>query len=412
MTTLLQSLLQPADPASVEAIARDGLPGARSEAWKYTPLRALERRSFAPAQPASIDAAALAHIDGPRLVFVNGRFDAALSRLGGLPAGIDVQPLSRVLAESEDPRASGFLARRYSGADEVFPRINAALAREGLVLRVGDGVRSEQPLHLVHVGTAADSDQAWHLRHFVELRRDAALTLVEHQLHDAEHAHLANTVSHVHLAQGARLRHVRVQDEAVGSTQLLRTDAVLARDSLYRRTDVELGAALSRHELNVRLEGHHARLEAGGALLADGRRHVDTRLGIDHVAGDTSCELNWRGMADGRGRVVFHGGIEIRAGADGTDAQLQNKNLLLSDNAEIDTQPVLVIHADEVTAAHGATVGQLDPTALFYLRSRGIGLSQARSLLTTAFCREALGADAPQPVVAALEKTLSRMGSA
>ena len=142
--------------------------------------------------------------------------------------------------------------------------------------------------------------------------------------------------------------------------------------------------------LNGRLEGDSATLIANGVLLGDARRHVDTRLGIEHIARDTACGLTWRGIADGRSRVVFHGGIDIRPGADGTDAALSNKNLLLSADAEIDTQPVLVIDADEVKAAHGATVGQLDANALFYLRSRGVPEARARRLLTVAFCREPL----------------------
>ena len=153
---------------------------------------------------------------------------------------------------------------------------------------------------------------------------------------------------------------------------------------MYKRQ----GAALSRHELNVQLRGDRATLTANGVLLADGRRHVDTQLGIEHFARDTRCNLTWRGLAGQRGKAVFHGGITIHAGADGSEAALANKNLLLSADAEIDTQPVLVIHADEVKAAHGATVGQLDATALFYLRSRGLPEAQARALLTGAFCRE------------------------
>ncbi len=142
--------------------------------------------------------------------------------------------------------------------------------------------------------------------------------------------------------------------------------------------------------MNVRLEGEGAALTANGVLFADGKRHLDTRLGIEHIARNTSCQLLWRGLGAGRGRAVFHGGIVIREGADGADANLSNKNLLLSAQAEIDTQPVLVIHADEVQAAHGATVGQLDPTALFYLRTRGLPEVEARALLTAAFCREVL----------------------
>src|SRR5690606_39307604 len=133
-------------------------------------------------------------------------------------------------------------------------------------------------------------------------------------------------------------------------------------------------------------------VHANGVLLADGRRHLDTRLGVDHDTRDSRSELTWRGIGADRGKAVFHGGILIREGADGTDANLSNKNLLLSEGAEIDTQPMLVIHADEVQAAHGAPVGQLDPTAMFYLRSRGIPAERARALLTAAFCREPLSA--------------------
>ena len=376
---------------ALDALLADGLPGLREEAWKYTPLRALERRAFAPAAPAApaFDAALLEGIPAPRLVFANGRFDAAGSDLSGLAPGVDVQPLAQVLASGQ-PRDANFLLRRYERRDEPFARANAALAEDGAVVRVEAGVRQPRPLHLVFVGVPQDGDRAWHLRHFIELREGAALDIVEHQFGAGEHAHLANDVLQLHAGKGAVVRHARVQTDAARATHFERTDAVLARDAQYRRFDLELGAALSRHELNVRLEGDGARLTANGVLLGGGRRHVDTRLGIEHIARDTACDLLWRGIADGRSKVVFHGGIGIRAGADGTDAKLSNKNLLLSADAEIDTQPVLVIDADEVQAAHGATVGQLDPNALFYLRSRGVPADQARRLLTVAFCHEPL----------------------
>ena len=200
------------------------------------------------------------------------------------------------------------------------------------------------------------------------------------------------------------LEHARIQSGSDGATAFLRTQATLQESAHYRRVDLELGGALSRHELNVQLVGDNARADANGVLLADGRRHLDTRLGIEHIARDTSSGLLWRGMATGRGRVVFHGGITIQAGADGTDAKLSNKNLLLAPNAEIDTQPVLVIHADEVEAAHGATVGQLDEEALFYLRTRGLSEREGRILLTEAFTREPLSAVEDPILREALEK--------
>jgi Fe-S cluster assembly protein SufD len=384
-----------------DALLRDGLPAARSEAWKYTPLRALERRGFVAPGHEGIDAsmldARLAAIPAPRMVFVDGRFDAARSDLAALPAGADVQALSRVLREGE-PRDTNFLQRRYAGADALFAVANAALAEDGATIRIDHGVAVDAPLHLVFVASAAMQETAVHLRHFVDLRNEAALTLVEHHIALGEDRGLRNHVLHAHLGQRARLVHARVQDDAEGASSFARTDAVLARDADYRRIDLELGAALSRHELNVRLEGEGARLAANGVLLADGKRHLDTRLGIEHIARDTSCDLLWRGLGAGRGRAVFHGGITIREGADGTNANLSNKNLLLSANAEIDTQPV---------------VGQIDPTALFYLRSRGLPEIDARALLTAAFCREVLAlvddAALRETLTATLDVHLSRV---
>ena len=410
MGALLDSLAAgfEGDAARHAALAdalRDGLPGPRTEAWKYTSLRALERRAFGAAQAVpAIDTALIAEIPAPRLVFVNGVLSSRLSDTAGLPRGVALLPLSEAL--QGNARETAFLGRRFEHSDEVFARLNAALAREGAVLRVEEGVTVEAPIHLVFVGAASGSDIAWHARHLLELRRDARATVVEHVLASDAHANLGNALCHVHLAPGAELRHARVQADSANATLFNRVDAVLGRNARYHRIDLETGAALSRNELNVRLEGEGSRLTANGVLFADGRRHVDTRLGIDHIARDTGCELLWRGLADGRGRAAFHGGIVIRAGADGTEADLSNKNLLLSANAEIDTQPVLEIHADEVKAAHGATVGQLDPTALFYLRSRGLGLDEARRMLTTAFCREAVAGFAGDMLRSGLEATL------
>lgn len=419
MSALLDSLKAGFDalPATPDRAARsaamttalaDGLPQARSERWKYTSLRALAARRFALATPLSLkDSAALGSIPAPRLVFVNGHFDATLSQLQALPTGIRLQALSLAgnnIAES---------AHHYEHGDEVFAKLNQALASDGARLEVDAQTGCDAVLHLVFVGAPVDGHGveghavASHSHHRLTLGANARATVVEHHLAAAEHRHLHNHLFEIVLADGAHLQHARVQQETTGASLIARTDATLGAGAYYQRVDLELGASLSRHELNVRLLGDGARLSSGGALLADGRRHLDTRLGIAHVGRDTACHLLWRGLADERGRVAFHGGILIEAGADGSDAVLSNKNLLLSDSAEIDSQPVLEIHADEVKAAHGATIGQLDATALFYLRSRGIALAQARSLLIAGFLREPLDVLASPALESQLAELLS-----
>lgn len=405
MSALLDSLVEGfdqlalRDAGGLETLRRSaldraletGLPGPRVERWKYTSLRSLERRSFAAAEAVPlVDVEQVALPSAPRLVFANGHYIESLSDIADLPDGVELRPLSDALQHAA-PQELSFLARRFDADDEVFARLNVGLAVEGSVLRVAGGVQCATPVHLVFIGTPAAQDCAWALRHLIELGDGAQLSVIEHHVATLPHAHLHNTLVQVQLGEGATLSHLRIQQDAERATSILRTDVGMAGKANYRRCDLELGAALSRHELNVALHGHDAHLHANGVLFGDGRRHLDTRLGIDHIARDTSCLLEWRGLAGQSSHVVFHGGILIRQGGDGTDAKLSNKNLLLSDQAAIDTQPVLEIHADEVKAAHGATVGNLDPMALFYLRSRGLSEPQANALLTAAFCREVLG---------------------
>jgi Fe-S cluster assembly protein SufD len=405
MSALLESLAQgfeggAAERATLHAVLREGLPRPRSEAWKYTSLRALERRVFAPASGADVDASVLAGIDGPRLVFVNGMYSAGLSRVDGLPAGVTLS--SSMLGEA---------ANVVVHPDAVFAGINAAMARSGATLRIAAGTRVEAPVHLVFVGAAAAQDQAWHLRHAIGIGEGASACIVEHHIASGEHAHLSTSFATVDVARGARLAHLCVQDDAAGATRFARTETRVYDDARYERLDLELGGGLSRHEFGCALLGANASVQGDGVLLGAGRRHLDTRLHIDHAVGDTRCDLTWRGLAADRSRAVLHGGILIRAGADGSNAALSTKNLLLSAQAEIDAQPVLEIHADEVQAAHGATVGGLDPTALFYLRSRGLPEDDARRLLTKAFCRAVLprAHDALRTVAeAALDRALAR----
>jgi Fe-S cluster assembly protein SufD len=377
------------------ALLRDGLPGARVEAWKYTALRALEQRRYAGADAEAatraIDPAcmALPGVEGPRLVFVNGAFRADLSRLDALPEGLTLMPLSQALGSDAEPLRF-FLTRDWAAQADAFARLNAALASDGVVLRVAAGAHIRTPVHVVHVGAAAGADSAWHARNIIELGATATLNLIEHHVGADAHAHLGTLVADVIVREGARLEWLLLQDAAPAAVLMRRNALRLHAGAQVRMHALELGGALVRHQLDAKLQGDGARLETRGVFVPRGRQHLDTRLDIRHEARDTTSAALWRGVADQRGRGVFHGAITVAPGADGTDARLDNKNLLLSPHAEIDTQPVLEIYADEVKAAHGATVGQLDERALFYLRSRGIPHEQARNLLTAAFCRAAL----------------------
>ncbi|MBP1474457.1 Fe-S cluster assembly protein SufD [Frateuria sp. MAH-13] len=374
------------------AFAEAGLPDTRVEAWKYTALRALSQRSFAAgdAQAArrAVDPVALAlpGIEGPALVFVNGVFRADLSLLDDVPPGVSLQPLSGALTHAPDPLRFA-LSRRYREPSDAFARLNGAFATDGAVLRVAAGAKVAAPVRLLFIGAAAERDVAWHVRDLVELGEGAELALIEQHLGAGEQAHLGTRLADFTLHADAALHHVVLQQAGAGSSLVRRSHYRLDARAQAHLHVLELGATLARHDVRAELVGDAAVFHTHGAFLPDGRQHIDTQLAIHHQARNTVSASTWRGVASGRGRGVFRGAIVVNTGADGTDASLNNKNLLLSTQAEIDTKPELEIYADEVKAAHGATVGQLDERALFYLRSRGIPGEQARTLLTTAFAR-------------------------
>jgi len=382
------------------AFAAGGLPDTRVEAWKYTALRGLGQRSFAGGDAAAatrvVDAAtfALPGVDGPRLVFVNGVFRADLSAPDALPDGLSLQPLSQALRGDAEPLRFALSRPALVGpireAADAFVRINAASAGDGVVLRVAAHAKISAPVHLVFIGAAAETELAWHARNLIELGEGASLSLVEHYVSSGEQAQLATLVSDIVLRDGAQLHHTVLQNAALGANLIRRSSLRLHARAQALLHVLELGGALVRHDLQAELVGDEAQLHTRGAFMPHGRQHVDTQLAIRHQALNTTSTSNWRGVANDRARGVFRGAIVVAPGADGSDASLNNKNLLLSPTAEIDTKPELEIYADEVKAAHGATVGQLDERSLFYLRSRGIPLAEARALLTAAFCRAVL----------------------
>ncbi|UPG93614.1 Fe-S cluster assembly protein SufD [Luteibacter aegosomatissinici] len=381
---------------NLDAFAETGLPEGRNEAWKYTPLRALSQRAFALADAevaAKADIAAslttLPGVDGARVVLVDGVYRADLSSLSA-GEGVDLAPLSLALGTQPEPLRFALANRYRRGAADAFAHLNAALAGDGVVLRVADGVALAKPLHIVHVTSGAQPDTAWHARVLVEVGKGARADVVEHFVSAGAAPQLGTVVADYTAREGAVLGLVIVQDASSATTLVRRGHVRLDAEAHVTVHALELGGALVRHELTAEVLGDRARFDTRGVFALAGRQHVDTQLEVHHKARDTASEALWRGIADGRSRGVFRGAIVVAEGADGTDASLSNKNLLLSGSAEIDTKPELEIYADEVKAAHGATIGQLDERSLFYLRSRGIPLVEARSLLTLAFCRAAL----------------------
>ncbi|HET6593485.1 MAG TPA: Fe-S cluster assembly protein SufD [Xanthomonadales bacterium] len=372
--------------AAVGYFRAGGLPHRKVEAWKYTPLRMLEgfevRPAAAgaepmPAWPPSVFGA------GPSVDFVGGQLACALPEL---PSGVTILSLADGISRFEDRLQPLFENVPLNGATRAFAALNTACAEQGLVVHVAEGVDAGP---LVIRWSLAGGRQAAlsHPRLILLLDENARLSLQEHYQSAAGLPGGLNVMMQVELGAGARLDHVRVQAENELAVVLTSTRVQQARKSRYDYRGFDLGAGLARHEINVLLSGEGASADVAGAFLVDGRSHVDNHVNSEHGAPDCSSEQFFRGVLGGRSRGVFNGRALIRPGADGSRVRQSNANLLLSPLAEIDTKPELEIYADEVEASHGATVGQLDEVAVFYLRSRGLPEAAARRLLITAFCR-------------------------
>jgi len=382
--------------SGIERFKALGLPGPKLEAWKYTRLRPLEDTRYQPVSDA--DGAAAVDLvpsilapaeDATRLVFVNGRLSEALSSRGRLPEGVRVQCLRDALA-SDPAWAEQRLARNGAADNQPLLALNTAMMDSGLVLRVGRGVVVERPIEVVFIGGLTAHPVAYFPRNLIALEAGAEATLVKHHAGAGVGAYLANAVTDIEVGDGARLRHYRVQAESRDATHLSTTHVRIGRDATYENFTLAIGGRLSRNEISARLEGPGGHCAINGAYLMRGSEHCDNTTLIEHVAPHTTCREVFKGVLDDESRAVFQGRIVVHKNAQKTDGHQLCKALLLSTGAEIDAKPELEIYADDVKCSHGATTGQLDETALFYLRSRGVPEALARNLLVQSFLGEAL----------------------
>jgi Fe-S cluster assembly protein SufD len=345
----------------MEAAALDELLGGstreREESWRYSrnAIRALTQQAFALASPdAALSAEILGRIDLP---FMRGR---------------------RIVV------VNGVYSQRYSATDRLDAGVRINCESQRLNIDIASG--SAEPLHLVYVSVPADAASRWQAACEIQLRGRAAV--IEQHVGERGADVFGAVTSRIALGAHAELRAAVFSDLPDSVSLLRKSQCQVAAAATCSITHAHVGGRLQRIESAIDLAGANAICQLRGVFALRGREHVDVHLDIQHNARDTRSDVFWRGVADQRARGIFHGAITVAAGADGADAQLSNKNLLLSAHAEIDTQPVLEIYADEVKAAHGATVGQLDELVMFYLRSRGVPAATARTMLIGAFCRE------------------------
>lgn len=382
--------LQALRSEAVERFAAGGFPSPREEEWKYTNIAPIEKKRFQPAplgEPGAADPALLARYrlaDAWCLVFVDGLHAAKLSDTAGLPEGVIALSMAEALDRCPAEVERSF-HRAAAGENHGFVSFTTAYFRDGAFLHVPAGTVLEKPLQILHLSTRNEGLSV--LRHLFVLGRNAEARVVETYAGAAGTGALTAAVTEISLDENAGLGHYKLQVEADKAYHFGGIYAAQGRSARLHQHNAAFGGLLARTEIHGDL-GAGAECELDGLFLATGRRHLDNHTLVRHGAPQGRTRETYRGIAAGRARGVFSGRIVVEPDAQKTDAEMSNRNLLLSEGAEIDSKPQLEIHADDVKCSHGVTVGQLDPTAVFYLESRGVDEASARNMLTFAFANE------------------------
>ena len=411
--------------AAIEEFADHGLPTRKHEDWKYTDVSVLAMRYLHPASAVPVDTAALApfRLDAWQLVFIDGRFAPALSRIEALPDGVRLTNLADCLRETPD-MLEGWLGRHVGAARHGFAALNLAFAEDGAVIEIRRGVELEKPIQLLSVSSgvtqrranaapgippeAAGPDSIQHLRHLILVEENARAAVIESFVALTPGASFSTGVTEIDLAAGSELTHYRLVQNGEDASQIDTTHVQQGRDSRYAAHAVTLSGRLLRHELDCALAAEGAECRFNGLYLTRGQAQVDTHTRFDHLAPHTTSREWVKGVLDDESRGVFSGRVVVHPNAQRSDAEQSNRNLLLSPRAEADSRPQLEIYADDVKCAHGAATGSLDPDQLFYLRSRGLAVVHARQLLVYAFAADAL---ARLPLAALRRRLAAALGA-
>ncbi|MDE3178504.1 MAG: Fe-S cluster assembly protein SufD, partial [Acidobacteriota bacterium] len=330
---------------------------------------------------------------GPRLVFVDGVFNEDLSSApaaNGSAGNCLVCTSLAAAMKSPSKAIEEHLGRLADARRNAFVALNTAFLRDGAFIEIPAGLALEKPVHVIHARSEGAEGTATHPRTLVIAGREAQATVIESYIGAAKEAYFTNAVTEVVAGENASVEHVKIQLESEAAFHTGTVQALQARSSRFHSYSVSLGARLARHDINTILAGEGGECTLCGLYQVSGKQHVDHHTRLDHAMPHCSSREYYRGILDGKSTGVFNGAIIVRKDAQKTDAIQSNKNLLLSDDAVINTKPELQILADDVRCTHGATIGQLNADAIFYLRARGIGLEAARRLLTRAFASDVI----------------------
>jgi Fe-S cluster assembly protein SufD len=386
-----------------------GFPTTHDEDWRFTNVSAIARTPFQLAQNGAVSSQVVEQyrhgLTTSQLVFVNGRFVPELSRIGKVPAGLKMNGLAGEV-DNNPGAIEAHLGRYLDIQRDAFCALNTAFAEDGGCVHIRKGTVVEDPIYLLFISTASDAPLMSHPRNLIVAEAESQATIVEDYVSLGGNIAFCNTVTELVVGENAIISHYMIEREHPQASNISTLRIQQARSANVASHSVLLGGALVRNNVHPVLGGEGGECLINGLFIGKGQEHLDNYMLVEHASPHCGSRQFYNGILDDHAHGVFHGRIIVHKDAQKTDAKQTNRNLLLSDDAQIDTKPQLEIYADDVKCTHGATIGQIEDNALFYLRSRGIDELSARKLLLFAFASECLDRMKPGPAREHVERLI------
>jgi len=400
---------------AIDKFKLSGFPTTRDEDWRFTNLAPLLENEFKQLSDINdyfIDEKAIAALlpenwQGNLLVFIDGVFSKPFSSLPADDQTLEITNLSTVLKNRDSRLCKTFLDNDF-GTSEIFSGLNTAFAKDGMVISVPDNTKVAAPVMALYISTTQNDSQMLFPRNFVLVGENSEVELIQHFTSIAQNIYLNNVHTELILSGNSRTHLDIIQDESLSAFHISNLNIHQSSDSLFKTNAAIFGGRLVRNNISSVLDGTGIETILNGLYMGHQKQHIDNFTFLDHAKPHCNSHELYRGILDNNAKGVFSGKIMVRPDAQKTDAKQSNNCILLSDNAKIDSKPQLEIYADDVRCTHGATVGQLDEDALFYLRSRGIGKERARNLLIYAFAEEIIEGIREESVRSVVEQMLER----
>lgn len=385
-----------------------GFPSTRLEEWKNTPVTSIIKTPYhrSVAQPKKFNPRVLTPYiakETNRVVLLNGQFSHALSSLDKAPAAVDIKSLSEAIHLFPE-KLTPILGQIADYHNHAFVALNTAFMDDGVFIRVPENLVMETPIHLVYIVTPLEKNTLFYPRNLICAGPNSQATVIEHyvslskELSGAEQDYFTNSVTEFIVEENASIHHIKLQQESMESKHISTTQILQYAHSSVSTVVITLGGKLTRNDVNVRLNGEGCHCHMNGLVLATGQQHVDNHTFINHAEPNCTSRELYKGIHAGRSHGVFNGRIVVRRDAQKTETNQKNKNLLLSKNAIVNSNPQLEINADNVKCTHGSTTGQLDEESIFYLRSRGIDPKTAHFLMINGFASEIIEEIQVEPI--------------